>query len=113
MISSATHENIELFRNETRTFSCQYVDENGVPLSLAGKTLTSSAKAFAGDVAVIANATIIVTNAAQGLFTYSWNGADFAAYGSLSNEVNVAWDLKLDNDVVGYGQIILKPGVTA
>lgn len=110
---SATQADITVFRNEVRTFSGQYVADNDTPLNLTGIILTSSAKAQAGDVSTIANATFVVTNAALGLFTYSWDGTDFAAYGNVTSECRLAYDLKIDDDVILYGQIILKPGVTA
>ena len=110
---SATQADITVFRNEVRTFSGQYVAVDDTPLDLTGISLTSSAKAQAGDASAIASATITVTNAALGLFTYSWDGADFAAYGNVKAECRLAYDLKIDDDVVLYGQIILKPGVTA
>ena len=110
---SATQADITVFRNEVRTFSGQYVAVDDTPLDLTGISLTSSAKAQAGDASTIASATITATNAALGLFTYSWDGADFAAYGNVTSECRLAYDLKIDDDVVLYGQIILKPGVTA
>lgn len=110
---SATQADITLFRNEVRTFSGQYVADDDTPISLTGITLASSAKAQAGDDDVVTSATFNVTNASQGLFTYSWDGADFDAYGNVTSECRLAYDLKVDDDVVLYGQIILKPGVTA
>lgn len=109
---SATQADIVVFRNEIREFSGQLVDANDAAISLVGKTLASDAKAQAGDVTVLASATIAVTNASLGLFTYAWDGSDFDAYGSVIAETRVAYDLKIDDDTVLYGQLILKPGVS-
>lgn len=110
---TATQVNIDLFRNERREFSGQCLDELGVPIDITDATFASSAKSQAGDASVIASATITKSIPEQGVFLIEWNGEDFASYGSVFNECRLAYDLKVDDDNIMYGQIVLKPGVTA
>lgn len=110
---SATQADIVLFRNEQREFSGQCVDELGEPIDITSTVFASSAKSQAGDAAVIASATFTKPSAEEGMFSLVWNGADFDGYGSVFAETRLSYDLKIDNDTILYGQIILKPGVTA
>ncbi len=109
---SATQANIVLFRNERRVFSGQAVDEVGNPINIASAVFESDAKSQAGDATVIASAAFTKTDSPSGLFTFEWDGSDFASYGSLFVECLISYDLKVDDDVILYGQIILKPGVS-
>ncbi len=110
---SATQIDIVLFRNEQREFSGQCVDELGEPIDITSTVFASSAKAQAGDAAVVASATFTKPTPAIGIFSFVWDGADFDGYGSAFAETRLSYDLKIDNDTLIYGQIILKPGVTA
>ena len=110
---SATQVDIVLFRNEQREFSSQCVDELGEPIDITSTVFASSAKAQAGDATVIASAAFTKDIPSQGVFSFVWDGADFDEYGSLFSEARLSYDLKIDNDTLIYGQIILKPGVTA
>ena len=110
---SATQADIVLFRNEQREFSSQCVDELGEPIDITSTVFASSAKAQAGDATVIASAAFTKDIPSQGVFSFVWDGADFDEYGSLFSEARLSYDLKIDDDTILYGQIILKPGVTS
>lgn len=104
---------IDVFRNEKREFSGQCLDELGDPIDITDTVFASSAKAQAGDASVIASATITKSIPDQGVFLIEWDGADFSSYGSVFNECRLAYDFKIDDNNIMYGQIVLKPGVTA
>jgi hypothetical protein len=104
---------IDLFRNEKRIFSYSYIDELENPVDITSTTFAAQIKAQAGDVAVLGSADFVKTSLLGGLFTMELDGSDFASYGSLLSEVRMAYDFKIDDNVVKYGQIVLKPGVTA
>ena len=110
---SATQADIDLFRNEQREFSSQCVDDLGMPIDITNAAFSSSAKVQAGDGETIAIAVFTKDLPLDGVYSFVWNGADFASYGSHFVENRFSYDLKIDNDVILYGQIILKPGVTA
>ena len=110
---SATQADIVLFRNEIRTFSGQCLSATGVPIDITSTVFDSDAKAQAGDVTVIASATFVKEVASEGVFTMEWDGADFASFGSVLAETRLAYDLKIDDRIVAYGQIVLNPGVSS
>ena len=110
---SATQADIVLFRNEQREFSGQCVDELGEPIDITSTVFASSAKSQAGDADVIAEAAFTKGTPSLGVFSFIWDGADFDGYGSAFSETRLSYDMKIDNDNILYGQIILKPGATA
>lgn len=95
----------------------QLTDRAGVPIDLTDCTLLWRARRIAGTGAVIATATIQITERVNGRVSVSWHGPDFDAVGNPTEIVRVAHDLKLTFasgriDVPFRGQLIIFPEVT-
>lgn len=114
----ATSFDIEVPRQGDWLKELQLTDAEGAPSNLAGCTIQWSARAIAGAGAVLASATILLIDGAEGMFSARWHGPDFDTFGLATQPVRVAHDLKITFpdgtiDVPVRGQLILYPEVTA
>lgn len=95
----------------------QLNDSEGNPIGLVGSPLDMRIRAVAGQGTVLATASIVIEDAANGIFTVRIDGTSLAAVSGQSEIVYLAYDLRLTypdgiKAIPVEGQIILTPGAT-
>lgn len=117
MASTGTLD-IEVPRNGDYFAEWRMEDADGEAIDLTGHTLTMQARAVAGDVTVLATATIDLVEASDGRYSVLWHGSDFDDFGNIFQVSRASYDLKHTYpDAITMipvrGHLLIMPEVTA
>lgn len=116
MANTAT-VNVEVPRNGHYFAEWQLADIDGLPIDLTGHTVSMDARAVAGDSSVVASATLEIIEAAEGMFSVKWDGADFDSFGNVYQISRAAYDLRDEYpdgiiQIPIRGHLLIAPEVT-
>lgn len=107
--------NIDVPRNGHFMRDLTVYAQDGSIVDLTGATLEADARDIPGGT-VIASAALTIIEASAGVFRMIWTGADFDAFGSLTEVARPSYDCKITKagiTDVFRGQINLIPESTA
>lgn len=107
---------LQLQRNGSLSRTLTFTDPDDVPLDLTGATFVLRVKYAAGTGAVLAEATVTVTDPAAGEVRMTLLGSSFGAVPGVMDALELAYDLVATQDGVPVdllrGPLYLLPGVS-